>query len=292
MVTKSLTNRNTNTLALLSIVVVLLLVGCGTSTTAASSSTPASAPTRSSTTASATLKHVPTGTADLRWNPSTDTLTVKLSLTGLAPNSTHPSHIHAGSCNAEGKIVYPLRNVVADVYGNGTATSTVPHVTTGIPAKGWSIEVHNGPGLAPADQSLPLVCADVTNANTSTTAIQSVRVALNTAPPASTGESAQGTAQLTLSGRTLTVKLTMSGLAPNIPHPAHIHSGSCAKQGPVIYPLTNVVADASGNARVTTTIKNVSSIPSSGWIVNVHYGPGLSNQTEYDPIACGDVMVK
>ena len=292
MVTKSFTNRNMNTLALMSIVVVLLLVGCGTSTTAASSSTPTSTPTRSSVTASATLKHVPTGAANLRWNPSTHTLTVKLSLTGLAPNSTHPSHIHAGSCGTEGPVVYTLRNVVADVYGNGTATSTVPRVTTGIPAKGWFIEVHNGPGLSPADQFLPIACGDVTNANTSTTAIQSVSVAMNTAPSASTGESAQGTAQLTISGRTLTVKLTMSGLAPNIPHPAHIHSGSCAKQGPVIYPLTNVVADASGNARVTTTIKNVSSIPSSGWFVNVHHGPGLSNQTEYDPIACGDVIVR
>ena len=292
MVTRSLTNRNMNTFALLSIIMVLFLVGCGTNTTAASSSTSASTPTRSSTTASAILKHVPTGTANLSWNPSTHTLTVKLSLTGLAPNSTHPSHIHAGSCNVEGKIVYPLRNVVADAYGNGTATSTVPHVTMGIPAKGWSIEVHNGPGLSPADQYLPIACGDVTNANTSTTAIQSVSVAMNTAPSASTGESAQGTAQLTISGRTLTVKLIMSGLAPNIPHPAHIHSGSCAKQGPVIYPLTNVVADASGNARVTTTIKNVSSIPSSGWFVNVHHGPGLSNQTEFDPIACGDIIVK
>jgi CHRD domain len=292
MVTKSFTNRNRNTLALMSIVVVLLLVGCGTSTTAASSSTPTSTPTRSSVTASATLKHVPTGTANLRWNPSTHTLTVKLSLTGLAPNSTHPSHIHAGSCSTEGPVVYTLRNVVADGYGDGTATSTVPRVTTGIPAKGWFIEVHNGPGLSPADQFLPIACGDVTNANTSTTAVQSVSVALNTAPPASIGESAKGTAQLTLSGGTLTVKLTMSGLAPNTTHPAHIHSGSCAKTGPVIYPLRNVVADALGNARVTTTIKNVSSIPSSGWDINVHHGPGLSNQTEYDPIACGDVMVK
>src|SRR5260221_3100205 len=131
MVTKSLTNRNMNILALLSIVVVLLLVGCGTSTTAASSATPAPAPTRGSTTASAILTHVPTGTSDLRWNPSTHTLTVKLSLTGLAPNSTHPSHIHAGSCNAKGMIGYPLRSVVAVLNGTGTAPSTLPLWPTG-----------------------------------------------------------------------------------------------------------------------------------------------------------------
>src|SRR5260370_14999316 len=111
MVTRSLTSGNMNTLALRSIVVVLLLVGCGTSTTAASSSTPTSTPTRSSVTASATLKHVPTGTANLRWNPSTHTLTVKLSLTGLAPNSTHPSHIHAGSCGTQVPVGYTLPNV-------------------------------------------------------------------------------------------------------------------------------------------------------------------------------------
>jgi hypothetical protein len=42
---------------------------------------------------------------------------------------------------------------------------------------------------------------------------------------------------------------------------------------------------------VTTTINNVTSIPSSGWYVNVHHSTVLSTQTGFDPIACGDVTV-
>ena len=100
-----------------------------------------------------------------------------------------------------------------------------------------------------------------------------------------------GMAQLSLSGTTLTVKLTLSGLEPNSAHAAHIHTGSCESQGAVVYPLMPVMADASGNATVMTTINNVSSIPGSGWYVNVHHSTALSTQTGFDPIACGNVTV-
>jgi CHRD domain len=289
MITKTFANRTIGIWALLSLVVILLLAACGGSTSSAPTSTPAATSTTNSTTA--TLKHVPHGTADLSWDPSSHTLTVKLSLVGLAPKSIHPAHIHTGSCSNQGAVVHPLQNVGADDHGMATVTSTVPNVMQGIPASGWYVNVHNGPGLSMADQFLPIVCGDVSNSSTSTTAAQSLHVMLTAAPSASTGQSAQGRAQLTLSGRTLTVKLTISGLAPNSVHPAHIHAGSCESQGAVVYPLTNVTADASGNATVTTTIPNVSSIPGSGWYVNVHRGPGLSTQTEFDPIACGNVTV-
>ena len=218
-------------------------------------------------------------------------LTVTLSLTGLAPNSVHPFHIYEGSCGTQGRVVYPLQTVVANAYGTATVTSTVPNVTQGIPASGWFINVHNGPGLSPADQFLPIVCGVVSNAHAATGAVQVVSVPMNIAPMVSTGEPTQGMAHLTLSGETLTVQLTMSGLVPNSSHPAHIHSGSCAQQGPVVYPLTTMVADAAGNARATTIIKHVSAIPSHGWYIHVHRGPGLSTQTDFDPIACGNVIV-
>jgi hypothetical protein len=187
-------------------------------------------------------------------------------------------------------VVYPLQNVVADAHGVGTSTTTIKNVTT-LPATGWYINVHNGPGLSPSDQFLPIVCNDLSLSTISATSTSSLQVPLTAAPGSSASESASGTAQLTLSGNTLTVKLTLSGLAPNSAHAAHIHAGSCESQGPVVHPLQNVVADASGNADVTTTIQNVSSIPSSGWYVNVHYSTDLSTQTGFNPIACGDVTV-
>lgn len=280
--------------AVLAIVVALLVTACGssTSTTASTptSNTPASTAKSGSTTATATLKHVPNGTADLSWDQTSHMLKVKIALVGLAPSSTHPSHIHTGSCSNQGGVIYPLQPLVADAHGVASATTMVS-VPKGIPASGWYVNVHNGPGLSPSDQFLPIVCGDVSNSSASTTAAQSVHIALSSAPGASAGEKVSGTAQLSLSGTTLTVKLTLSGLEPNSAHAAHIHAGSCESQGAVVYPLTPVMADASGSATVTTTINNVSSIPGSGWYVNVHHSTALSTQTGFDPIACGNVAV-
>lgn len=279
---------------MLAVAVALLVTACGGSTgTPASTPTsnpPTATPTSSATTATATLKHVPNGTADLSWDPTSHMLTVKIALVGLAPSSMHPSHIHTGSCSNQGNVIYPLQNIVADAHGVGMATTMVS-VSKGIPASGWYVNVHNGPGLSPSDQFLPIVCGDVSNASISTTSGVSVHITLNAAPGASAGETVSGMAQLSLAGTTLMVKLTLSGLEPNSAHAAHIHAGSCESQGAVVYPLTTVMADASGSATVMTTINNVSSIPASGWYVNVHHSTALSTQTGFDPIACGNVTL-
>lgn len=293
MVTQYFMNRKINLLAGLCIVAALLLTGCGGTTSAPAASPTAAATSTSattSTTASATLKHMPHGMATISWDPTRQGLTVKISLIGLAPNSTHPAHIHSGSCANQGAVVYPLQNVVADAHGVGTSMTTIKSVTK-LQASGWYLNVHNGPTLSPSDQFLPIVCNDLTFTTVSPTSSLSLQVPLNTAPPASAGETVSGMAQLTLAGSTLTVKLTISGLEPNSKHAAHIHAGSCESQGVVVYPLKTVVADASGKANVTTTISNVSSIPSSGWYVNVHHSTDLSTQTGFDPIACGNVTV-
>ncbi len=293
MVRKYLVSRKFDLLAVLSVVMVLFLAGCGGTTSAHTSSgttAPLSSNASNSTIASATLKHMPYGTATISWDPLSQGLTVKISLTGMAPNSAHPAYIHAGSCAKQGAVVDPLQNIVADAHGVGSSTTVIKKVTT-LPASGWYITVHNGPGLAPADQFLPIVCSDLTFTKISPAKMMSVQVPLNAAPGSNASETASGTAHLTLSGRTLTVKLTLSGLQPKSSHAAHIHVGSCASQGAVVYPLQNVVADASGNANVTTTIKNVSSIPSRNWFVNVHYSTNISTQTGFNPIACGNVTV-
>ncbi|HEX6481004.1 MAG TPA: CHRD domain-containing protein [Ktedonobacteraceae bacterium] len=278
-------------LAVLSMAGVLILAGCGQGTSANGSSG-AAGPTSTSTaknTASATLKHVPVGTANIGWDPTSHGLTVKLSLVGLAPSSTHPANINSGSCVKKGPVVYPLNNVLADARGVGSSTTVINNVKT-IPASGWFVNVHNGPGLATPDEAVSIACNDLALPNVSTTKTLSVQVPLNAAPGSAGSEMASGTARLALSGSTLTVKLTLSGLQPHSSHAAHIHAGSCLNQGgAVIYPLTNVVAGATGNASETTTIKNVKSIPASGWYVNVHYGTNISTQTGFNPIACGNV---
>jgi CHRD domain len=287
MTRKYFVNPTIELLAVLSVVVVLLLSGCGG--TSSASTSPAT-PTRaaSGTAGIATLKHAPRGIATIDWNPANQNLTVKISLVGLAPSSTHPAQIYSGSCAKQGAVGYTLNNVLADARGVGSSTTVIKNVKT-VPASGLNIIVHNGPGLAPADELLPIVCNDLTFTHLSPTSPLSVQVPLDAAPGSDASQTASGTAQLTLSGTTMTVKLTLSGLQPGSSHAAHIHAGSCESEGAVIYPLSNVVADASGKSISTTAIKNVSSIPARGWYVNVHYSTDVATQTGFDPIACGDV---
>jgi len=290
MHTRYLIRRKIDLLAVFGVVAALLLAGCGGTSHASSASlTPTSS--SATTAATATLKHLPTGLATINWNATSKAMIVKISLAGLAPNSTHPAHINHGSCSKQGLIVYPLQNVVTDAHGVGTSTTTIKDVKNIPTATGWYVNIHNGPGLATSEQSLSIACGDIPLTNVSPASPFSLKIPLNSAAPASPNESAKGMAQLTLSGKTLTVKLTVSGLEPNSSHEAHIHSGSCASQGPVVYPLQTVKANASGNASETTTIKNVTSIPSSGWSVHIHYGTDTSTQTSLNPIACGDVKV-
>ncbi|GCE22622.1 CHRD domain-containing protein [Dictyobacter kobayashii] len=237
------------------------------------------------TMATVKLLHSPTGNAQLSYNPNTKTLTVTTSLVGLAPNSTHPTHIHQGGCtSSEANIKYPLQNVVANAVGQGTATTVIPNVAGGIPATGWYLIVHNGPNLQPAAQDTAIACASIQNPRALTT----VNTPLGAS--ASGNENATGTAHLQVNNNTLTVTLNVSGLAPNTQHAAHIHAGNCQATMQVLYDLSPLQSDSAGNASKTMTFKGVSAIPSTGWDINVHYTNNLSTQTGYNPILCGNVV--
>ncbi len=101
-----------------------------------------------------------------------------------------------------------------------------------------------------------------------------------------------GTATLTWDPQSenLTVTISLVGLAGNSTHPDHIHVGDCDDNGPILYPLNNLVANAAGDAQATTVIPEVEGgIPASGWYINVHNGPTLATPDEAIPIACGNV---
>ena len=256
------------------------VAACGSSGTSGSSPSPATSSSASGgTSTQATLQHVPRGEATLTL--AGNKLTVAITLTGLAPNSRHPVHIHGmGNCSSNSPVIYPLENVVANATGTANVTSTVDGVAS-IPASGWYVNVHNGPALTPPDQFSPIACGEVKGGS------NEVTVPLQQGSGLS--QAASGTAALSLANGQLTVKITMSGLAPNSVHAAHIHVGSCTNQGAVVHPLTNVTADGNGNATSSTTVAGVTSIPSGQWYVNVHGSTNLNTQTGFDPIACGSV---
>jgi hypothetical protein len=280
-----------NVIPIVALVVVglFLLTACSTSGSATPSSGTTSAPAVSGVAANAILTHSPSGTADLTWDPHTHLLAVKVALNGLAPNSIHPAHIHAGSCKSEGKVVYTLPNIVANAAGSATVSTSIKDVVDGIPATGWYVNVHNGPGLVSQMQALPIACGDVQNPNASLKTAQSVQTTL--AAPFVPNEAASGIAQLTLSHQKLTVTLSMKNLAPGTTHMAHIHAGNCDSLGAVLYGLNPVKANALGEGSSTTVLNGIPALPASGWYVSVHLSTDMSTQTGSDPVACGNVIL-
>jgi hypothetical protein len=271
-------------LILLSASIVTLLAACGTQPGNNGSSVTNLPTDNTPQLTSARLKHSPGGTADLSWDSQSHKLTVKISLIGLAPKSSHAAHIHAGACAADGSIVYPLNPVVADDKGDATTKTTIEDVRGGIPTNGWYINIHNGLGMTPIEH-MPISCGNIFNSNTMAGATQSVHVMMegSTAP----NESASGEAEPTV------VNGKLAGLQPNSTHIAHIHAGKCAAQGPVLVMLNPVVADAQGEGVSVTPLDRVPSSP-KGLYVNVHMGATMADLSQpvfFNPIACGDMGV-
>ena len=98
-----------------------------------------------------------------------------------------------------------------------------------------------------------------------------------------------GAATLTYNKQTgmTTVKIMVKHLEAMSSHPAHIHSGQCGSNGPVIAALSPVKAGANGIGYSTTMVKG--SFTHKMDYINVHYGPGLS-LTEFTVISCANLM--
>jgi CHRD domain-containing protein len=79
-------------------------------------------------------------------SPSDGTVMVELKITGLAADSQHVSHVHVGSCQQTGGIIYALNPVIAD--GTGAAdTKSLVHATYPPAGGHWYVVVHAGPDM-------------------------------------------------------------------------------------------------------------------------------------------------
>lgn len=90
----------------------------------------------------------------------TGSFIVTIRLTGLAPNSSHVSHVRAGSCASPGGIAYALQEVIADSSGAATTTSTVL-TTYSVPTSGWYVNVHHGPDFTESEYATSDSCGDL-----------------------------------------------------------------------------------------------------------------------------------
>jgi CHRD domain len=106
---------------------------------------------------------------------------------------------------------------------------------------------------------------------------------------AQNGSGVSGTGQVYKEVGAFKVSVELNGLVPNSSHVSHVHLGSCASQGAIAFALLEVVANSAGQATATSTVAEDYALARTGWYVNVHFGPDLSD-AEYAPsIACGDL---
>ena len=201
-------------------------------------------------------------------------LRARVDIVGLQPDSRHPVWVGPPGCTLDGKVLTSTE--AADATGRASFSLVPP----GGPAQGGShgVVVSVGPGTTEPAEAAPLACADVSGG----------AAALRPAPAFSRARVAVDM-RYDRATRVLTVHVRASGLEPGTRHPNHIHTGQCELEGPVRETLHTLVADAQGNADVTTPIPQSDGIMVGAWYVAVHNGPHLESQAQYALLACGDV---
>ncbi|HEX6492439.1 MAG TPA: hypothetical protein VF112_02945 [Candidatus Dormibacteraeota bacterium] len=224
--------------------------------------------------AAAQLVRVPDGTADLEYDAGSRLLTVTVHATGMMAGEELVARIRQGGCGSSaGDVLATLGSAVADVHGAIDASARVPDVDA-VPS-GAALE-YLPPTAVAGTAPTALLCGDLSG-RTGT-----MRLAAGT--PSSPG----GTVSLALDSgaRTLSVRLVIQGLAPGTAHPAGIHDGSCAAQGPLAHALPTLWADGQGRAELHAEVGGVTRI--GRWYVSILRGPGRAGPGA-TPLSCGDV---
>lgn len=235
------------------------------------------------------LGAMPSGSVTLH-RTSSGNLAISMSALGLTPGSAHTVALSTGRCNATsgGSAV---RRVQADASGQlqsgfqvsrrQSANAASVSLLLGTPAS-------SGGGVNP---DRPIACANIP---------QSLKGNVQLALRSTLGWGSQLSGSFTVTydaaAQSLTVDVSARGFVPGSSHAAHIHEGSCQKQGAVVYMLTDLVANASGTIHATRTVTGVSTAPpASGWYLNIHLGnsnqilAGGNPTLAFQPLLCGDV---
>ncbi len=103
------------------------------------------------------------------------------------------------------------------------------------------------------------------------------------------GSKASGTIALTKTSNTMTIEVVITGLAPDSAHVSHVHTGSCQKQGGIIFALNQVIADGTGAADTKSTVQAHYPPASGHWYVVVHAGPDMQGANA-NYLLCGNLF--
>lgn len=197
--------------------------------------------------------------------------TVSISELGLTPGSSHVVDVATAS-----GAVTDVGTLTANSVGQASATFQAH-------AGGWGrvLVLDGATGTAPIAVTAPLGFGSVTGLF----AVEN-------------GHPYWGTATVVYNPAAETVTVTVSafGLSAGA-HAAHIHSGSCASQGPVVYMLQDFTASSSGVINhETRVVTGVTSFPATGWYLNLHQGNSGNILTSsgqptifFRPLLCADI---
>ena len=243
------------------------------------------------------LGGMPAGAVRLWRNPQ-GRLEARLAVYGLTPGSSHNASIDGPkSTPLAPEVAFPA--FTADSMGRANVTLTATR-STGPLASGSRFSIRLGSYASNAAKNLPaeelIAGSDVLPASP-----QDVLSGLHPRSFGATGGyqgRLHGWAKIAYSPNTQTLSVTVTayGLAPGA-HAAHVHLGSCQRQGAVKYMLTDFRANSDGNViNQTRTVKPVAPAPPrTGWYLNLHLGnsgdilakgmPALN----FRPELCGDV---
>ncbi len=202
-----------------------------------------------------------TGTATLYKVGNQTEVVVNITPSILGATVEQPVHIHNGNCTSLGSVVYGLTNVV-----NGKSTTRVNVTVDTLISGTFAVNVHK----SGAEASIYTSCGEVKQS-----------VTINLSPQNSSGQS--GIAILTPNGNQTEVVMQLSTgpAGPTIEQPVHIHTGTCANLGGVVYGLTNLVNGKS----VSIVSVSLSTLLNGTFAINAHKsGAEVSAYT-----SCGQV---
>jgi hypothetical protein len=101
------------------------------------------------------------------------------------------------------------------------------------------------------------------------------------------GSGVSATANLTAAGNQTDVTVSFAGLTPGSTNETEIHFGTCANTGGIEFSFPNVVANAAGNASLTTTVNaSLASLQDGNHLIHTHLTNAAGNV-----LACGNIPV-
>lgn len=254
------------------------------------------APSGTSGSQQVTLQGMPSGTVTVT-PASNGLLQAHVVVSGLTPGSSHDAAIDGPNSGASADVVrFP--SFTADSTGRADATLTSLNAAGNLSA-GDRFTI--GLGASGGTGSASVATEAIAQSDALPTPSSATPLPLHAVDVDATGNSlgqlgGNATLAFNSAAHTLTVTVNATGLTPGA-HAAHIHLGSCEKQGGVKYMLEDLQADAHGNvANESRVINDVTSAPpASGWYLNVHQGAMsaiLANGAptpSFRPMLCGDI---